>query len=150
MARKKLDSASAKKLAIMWIVLMFFYLYNDVISFFKAETVEGVLSGAPGGIEITPAFLFAAGILMAIPIFAIYLCIALPARTNRPVNIALGMFHLVVLAVTFTAGDEGPDAQYAMYMAFEGLIIGLIAWTAWKWPAEDLPAHSVREVPVTA
>ena len=125
------------KLAIMWVVLIFFYLYNDVISFFKAETVEGVLSGAPGGIEITSTFLFMGALLMAIPIFMVYLSISLPARTNRPVNIVLGIFHLVVLAATFTAGDEGPDAHYALYMVFEGLIIALITWTAWKWPVEE-------------
>ena len=134
------------KLAIMWIVLIFFYLYNDVISFFKAETVEGVLSGAPNGIEITSAFLLAGAVLMCIPIFMVYLSISLPARTNRPVNIVLGIFHLVVLAATFTAGDEGPDAHYALYMVFEGLIIALITWTAWKWPTHDRVA---REVPRT-
>ena len=136
------------KLAIMWTVLIFFYLYNDVISFFKAETVEGVLTGAPNGIEVTSAFLLAGAVLMSIPIFMVYLSISLPAKTNRPLNIVLGIFHLVVLAATFTAGDEGPDAHYALYMAFEGLIIALITWTAWKWPAEDdVSAHATSPSP---
>jgi hypothetical protein len=128
------------KLAIFWIVLMFFYLYNDVISFFRQDTVEGVLSGAPGGIEMTPMFLLAASVLMSIPIFMVLLSVVLPARTNRPVNIVVGIFHLVLLAVTATVGDEAPWAHYVLYMVFEGLVIVLITWYSWKWPAEDTAA----------
>jgi len=129
------------KLAIFWVVLMFFYTYNDVISFFRQDTVEGVLAGAPGGIEMTPVFLLAASVLMSIPIFMILLSVVLPARINRPVNIIVGIFHLVLLAVTATVGDEAPWAHYALYMVFEGLVIAMITWYAWKWPTqEDVPA----------
>ena len=124
------------KLAFFWIVLMFFYLYNDVISFFRQDTVEGVLSGAPGGVEITPVFLLGAAVLMSIPIFMVLLSVVLPAKSDRPVNIVVGIFHMVLLAVTATVGDEAPWAHYALYMVFEGLIISLIIWYAWKWPAE--------------
>lgn len=131
------------KLAMLWIVLIFFYLYNDVISFFRQDTVEGVLSGAPGGVEITPEFLVAGAVLMSIPIFMVLLSIVLPARINRPVNIILGIFHLVLLTVTATVGDEAPWAHYALYMVFEGLIIVLITWFAWNWPkAEDVSAET--------
>jgi hypothetical protein len=131
------------KLAIFWIVLMFFYLYNDVISFFRQDTVEGVLAGAPGGIEMTPMFLLAAAVLMSIPIFMVLLSVVLPARTNRPVNIVVGIFHLVLLAATATVGDELPWAHYALYMVFEGLIISLITWFAWTWPTQDgVATHS--------
>ena len=125
------------KLAIFWIVLMFFYLYNDVISFFKQDTIEGVLAGAPGGVEITPVFLLAASVLMSIPIFMVLLSVVLPAKMNRPVNIVVGIFHLVLLAATATVGDEAPMAHYALYMVFEGLIISLITWYAWKWPTQE-------------
>ncbi|NOQ54942.1 MAG: hypothetical protein GQ558_10110 [Thermoplasmata archaeon] len=128
------------KLAIFWIVLMFFYLYNDVISFFRQDTVEGVLSGAPGGIEITPVFLLAAAVLMSIPIFMVLLSAVLPARINRPVNIIVAIFHLVLLAVTATVGDEAPWAHYALYMVFEGLVIAMITWYSWKWPTEGTVA----------
>jgi hypothetical protein len=125
------------KLAMLWVVLIFFYLYNDVISFFRQDTVEGVLAGAPGGIEMTPVFLVAAAVLMSIPIFMVLLSVVLPVKTSRPVNIIVGIFHLVLLAVTATVGDEAPWAHYALYMAFEGMIIVLITWYAWKWPTED-------------
>jgi len=125
------------KLAIFWIVLMFFYAYNDIISFFRQDTIEGVLAGAPGGIEMTPVFLLAASVLMSIPIFMVLLSAVLPARINRPVNIVVGIFHLVLLGVTSTVGDEGPMAHYALYMVFEGIVIAMITWYAWKWPTQE-------------
>ncbi|MCK5252802.1 MAG: hypothetical protein KAQ96_07620 [Thermoplasmata archaeon] len=125
------------KLAIFWVVLIFFYLYNDVISFMRKDIVEGVLSGTPGGIEITPVFLVAGAVLMSIPIFMVLLSVVLPARTNRPVNIIVGIFHLVLLAFTTTLGDEAAWAHYALYMVFEGMIIVLITWYAWKWPTQE-------------
>jgi len=125
------------KLAIFWIVLMFFYAYNDIISFFRQDTIEGVLAGAPGGIEMTPVFLLAASVLMSIPIFMVLLSAVLPARINRPVNIVVGIFHLVLLGVTSTVGDEGPMAHYALYMVFEGIVIAMIIWYAWKWPTQE-------------
>jgi hypothetical protein len=33
------------KLSGLWVALMFFYVYNDVISFFRRDTIEDVLSG---------------------------------------------------------------------------------------------------------
>lgn len=122
------------KLAILWIVLVFFYLYNDVISSMRKDIVEGVLAGTPGGVEITPAFLVAGAVLMSIPIFMVLLSVVLPARTNRPVNIIVGIFHLVLLAATPSMGNEAPWAHYALYMVFEGMIIVMITWYAWKWP----------------
>jgi len=134
------------KLAIFWIVLMFFYAYNDIISFFRQDTVEGVLAGAPGGIEMTPVFLVAAAVLMSIPIFMVLLSVVLPAKTNRPLNIVVGIFHLVLLAATSTVGDEAPLAHYALYMVFEGIVIALITWSAWKWPMEEgVPAMATRD-----
>jgi hypothetical protein len=139
------------KLAVYWIVLMFFYAYNDIISFFRQDVVEGVLAGAPGGIEMTPVFMLAASVLMSIPIFMVLLCVVLPAKMNRTVNIALGIFHLVLLGATATVGDELPWAHYVLYMVFEGIVISLITWSAWKWPThKGVPTYSAQEVPVTA
>ena len=129
------------RLAVFWIVLMWFYAYNDLMSFFRQDIVEGVLAGNIEGIEFTQPFMFAMALLMSFPIFMILLSVVLPARLNRPVNIFAGIFHLVLLGITATVGDEGPWAYYALYMALEGIIIGLITWTAWKWPASDGAPH---------
>jgi len=126
------------KLSLLWVVLVFFYLYNDVISFFRRETIEIVLSGeVPGGIQITQTFLFAMAILMAIPIFMIFLSLALPAKVNRWVNIILGIFHAVVLVTFFVLVPGETVAHYALYQILEAVFIVLIVWHAWKWPKQE-------------
>ena len=124
------------KLSFLWVVLMFFYLYNDVLSLYRQKILEGLLSGNLEGITFTQEVLFGAAILMAIPIFMVFLSIALPAKWNRWVNIILGIFHAIVLAGTLLAPGE-IWAFYGLYMIFEAVIIGLIIWCAWKWPTQE-------------
>ncbi len=131
------------KLALLWVALVFFYLYNDVISFFRRDTIEMVLSGeVPGGIQINQTFLFAMAILMAIPVFMTFLSLALPAKVNRWVNIILGIFHAVVLVSFFVAVPGETWAYYALYMIFEAVFIVLIVWHAWKWPTQEIKSKS--------
>ena len=56
------------KISLLWVALMFLYLYNDVLSFYRQDTVKDILSGVLGGIQINQVFLFGAAIIMAIPI----------------------------------------------------------------------------------
>lgn len=123
------------KLSVLWICLMFFYLYNDVLSFYRKDIIEGVMSGGFGSIQVTPDFLLMGAILMAIPIFMVFLSLALPARPNRWTNIIVGLFHVVVLLATALVPGE-TWAHYALYMVFEGVFILLIIWHAWKWPQD--------------
>ena len=121
------------KLAGLWIALMFFYAYNDILSFFRKDIADEVLTGKVGGVEINQTFLFAAGILMAIPIFMIFLSLILKAEWNRWVNIIVGLFHIVVLVGSLLVpGDLW--INYALYMFLEGVFIILIIWYAWTWP----------------
>jgi len=124
------------KLSALWVALVFFYSYNDVISFFRQDTIEGVLSGGIGGAIVTPTFLFAMAILLAIPIFMLVLSLALPARVNRRTNIIVGIFHAVVLLATLLVPGE-LWAHYALYMILEAVFIALIVWTAWRWPRQE-------------
>ena len=56
------------KLSILWITLLWFYGYNDIISMFRQDTHEDALAGEFGGIVMSPEFLVGASLLMAIPI----------------------------------------------------------------------------------
>jgi len=125
------------KLSLLWVALVFFYLYNDVISFFRKDTIDLVLAGGVGDLQITETFLFAMAILMAIPIFMTFLSLALPAKANRWVNIILGIFHAVVLVTFFVLVPGETHAHYALYMIFEAVFMALIVWHAWKWPRQE-------------
>ncbi len=121
------------KLALFWVALMFFYLYNDLFSFFKPGTVEELVGGSLEGIVFTQELLFGAALLMALPSIMIFLSLTLKAKMNRMVNIIVGIFHMVVLVGTLMVpGDLW--VYYATYMVFEAVFIILIVWHAWKWP----------------
>ena len=123
------------KLALFWVALMFFYLYNDLFSFFKPGTVEELVGGSLEGIVFTQELLFGAALLMALPSIMIFLSLTLKAKLNRMVNIIVGIFHMVVLVGTMLVpGDLW--VFYATYMVFEAVFIILITWTAWKWPTQ--------------
>jgi hypothetical protein len=124
------------KLSLLWVALMFFYLYNDVFGFFRQDIVEEVLSGEMGGIQINQVFLFGAAILMAIPIFMIFLSLALPAKVNRWVNIIAGIVYAGVLVTIMLVPGE-TWAYYAFYEILEAVFIVLIVWHAWKWPKQE-------------
>jgi len=125
------------KLSVLWIALMFFYLYNDVLSFFRRDIVEEVLSGEMGGMQIGQTFLFGAAILMAIPIFMVFLSVSLPARANRWTNIIVGIFHVIVLLATQLVPGE-TWVNYRLYEILEAVFIALIVWTAWRWPKQEV------------
>ena len=121
------------KLALFWVALMFFYLYNDLLSFFKPGTVEELVGGTLEGIVFTQELLFGAALLMALPSIMIFLSLTLKAKMNRMVNIIVGIFHMIVLVGTLLVpGDLW--VYYATYMVFEAVFIILIVWHAWKWP----------------
>ena len=129
------------KLSALWVALMFFYLYRDVLGFMEPGHIEDLLAGELAGVPMTQAVLLGSAVLMAIPSVMVFLSLALRAKANRWANIILGIVHIAILGGTFFAGDI--SALYAFYAIVEFLLIVLIVWHAWKWPrleqAEVIP-----------
>ncbi len=125
------------KLALLWIALMFFYIYNDVFSFWQPGHVAELIEGQLEGVVFTQEILFGAAILMALPSIMVFLSLTLKAKLNRLVNIIVGIFHIIVLVGSLFVGG-GIWAYYALYMVFEAVFIILIVWTAWKWPVQSI------------
>ena len=120
------------KLSALWVALMCFYLYRDVLGFMEPGHVEDLLAGELAGVRMTQAVLLGSAVLMAIPTVMVFLSLALKARVNRWVNIILGIAHMALLAGTFFVGKI--SALYAFYAIAEFLLMVLIVWHAWKWP----------------
>jgi len=123
------------KLAGLWVALMFFYLYRDVLGFMEPGRVEDLLAGELAGVQMTHAVLLGSAVLMAIPSVMVFLSLILKARANRWVNIILGIAHIVILAGTFFVGEV--SVLYAFYAGVEFVLIVLIVWHAWKWPFRE-------------
>jgi hypothetical protein len=125
------------KLSALWVALVFFYLYNDVISFFRGDVIEQVIAGELEGVQISPSLLFGMALMMAIPIVMVFLSLTLKARVNRWVNIILGIFHAGIMVTTNLLVPGETWAHYTLYMVFETVFIALIIGHAWKWPKQE-------------
>jgi hypothetical protein len=115
------------KLAGLWVILMFFYLYNDVFTLFQPGSMEGV--------QFNQASMLGFAVLMAIPSLMVFLSLTLKAKANRSANIIAGIFHAGVLLSTMLVPGE-VWAYYRLYMIIEGVLIAVIIWNAWKWPEQ--------------
>ena len=123
------------KLSAIWVTLMLFYIYADILGFYTPGTIEQVVSGEIGGVQITDGFLFIMAIWMAVPSVMVFLSLALKANVNRWVNIIAAIASILVLGTTFFVGEFSP--RYTFQAIVEGVLILLIIWYAWKWPKNE-------------
>jgi hypothetical protein len=125
-------------LAALWIALMFLYAYADILGFYRAENVNGVLAGELGGMEITPLLLVGSAILMMVPIAMIVLSLMLRATADRWTNLIVGVAYGMVLAVTVATGEISENtAYYVLIAAAEAVVLVLILWHAWRRPTYE-------------
>ena len=125
------------KLALLWVALMFFYIYNDLFSLYQPGHVAELVEGYLEGVQFTQTLLFGAAVLMAFPSFMVLLSLTLKARANRLVNIIVGILHVLVLLGTQFVGEGETWFYWRFYELLEVLFLGLIIWTAWKWPTTE-------------
>ena len=125
------------KLALLWVALMFFYIYNDLFSMFQPGHVADLVEGHLEGVRFTQPILLGAAVLMAFPSFMIILSLTLKARANRVVNAVVGILHVFVLLGTQFVGEGETWYYWRFYELLEFLFLALIIWTAWKWPTSE-------------
>ena len=132
------------KLAALWTSLMFLYIYVDYFHLFMPGSLEDLLAGKVFVFEITQAFLLAGLASVTIPALMIFLSIALSAKVNRWTNIIVATVY-----IPYTLFNLAGEAW--MHMVFgavvEVVLLLLIIWYAWKWPATD---PHVGSVPITS
>jgi len=126
------------KLSALWVTLMFFYIYADILTFYQPGNIEKLIAGEIGGMQINQAFLLTSAILMAIPSVMVFLSLTLKAKANRWTNIILGIFHAGLLLTTnaLVAGEIW--GFHMLQASVEAVLIALIVWYAWKWPKQEV------------
>ena len=124
------------KLSALWVTLMFFYLYADVLAFYQPGNIEKIIAGEIGGIQINIAFSLSSAMLMAIPSVMVFLSLALKAKVNRWANIIVGIYSAGLLLVTVLLAAAF-DPHYILYDIIEAVLIVLIVGYAWKWPKQE-------------
>jgi hypothetical protein len=124
------------KLSLLWVTLMLFYIYADILGFYTPGVIEKVVSGEIEGVQITEGFLLSMAIWMAIPSVMVFLSLTLKANANRLLNIIAGFVSIIALGATFFVGEFSP--RYMFQAIVEGVLMVWIVWHAWKWPERDL------------
>lgn len=123
------------KLSTLWIFATLNYLYCDVVTLMDPKYLPKFLAGNVGGIEVSPAFLLAAGILVEIPIGMILLSRVLNPRANRLANIAAGLIMTAVQLTSLVARLSAP--YYVFFSVIEIASTAAIVWYAWKWRGDE-------------
>jgi hypothetical protein len=125
------------RLAILWIVILVFYLYNDIFMLMRdLRAGDGAGDSPPS--EVT--MLVYAMVITPCALMP-WLCLALKPAVNRWVNIAVGAAYFAIIVWTLT--PSGTHLFYRFIGVVENLITLLVIWTAWRWPTAQAPGAEV-------
>ncbi|NQU49736.1 MAG: hypothetical protein HQ519_13880 [Planctomycetes bacterium] len=123
------------KLSALWASTMFCYIYCDYFELYVPGKLDGMLQGEMGPLgPVTQGVLIGTSILMAIPSLMVFLSVALPARSNRVLNIVFGVFFTLVMALLTYTSDW---YFYKFFAAIETVLTASVVWYAWKWPKAE-------------
>jgi hypothetical protein len=131
------------KLSVLWIFVTLNYLYCDVAGLMDRSLLSQYLAGRVNGLDVSPGFLLAAGILIEIPITMVLLSTILNYRFNRIANIVAGSVMTIVQVATLFVGS--PRSYYLFFSIIEIACTAFIVWTAWKWSESALQQVEMPE-----
>ncbi len=123
------------KLGALWTSTMFLYIYCDYFELYTPGKLDNMLQGQMGPLgEVTQGVLMGTSVLMTIPSLMIFLSVALPVRYNRILNIVVGAFFTVLLALFVYLA---PWYFYKFFAALEAGLTALVVRYAWTWPKAE-------------
>lgn len=125
------------KLAGLWVAAMFCYLYADVLAFFVPGHLAEILAGEIGGMAIDDLFLAASAGIMVPPILMIFLSLVLKVKSNRRLNIIVGMVYTLIGVSMAAMAVMSFSVGYLIYGTVESILTVLIIWYAWTWPKQE-------------
>lgn len=120
------------KLAFLWTSLLAISIYGDYFELYVPGKVQNLIEGT--GILDSPTKLFLASLWVAIPSLMIALSVFLIPKTNRALNIIVGLLLAVGSILVISQSFYRWYSFYIFYMVLYLLIILSIVWCAWKWP----------------
>jgi hypothetical protein len=120
------------KLAVMWAVIMFFYLYNDVFMLLQAVRSGASASENPPG-ELK--MLIFATIITPSALMPL-LCLVMKPALSRWVNIIVGATYFAIIIWTILPADTSWFYRYIGIV--ENVVTLAVIWTALRWPRPRL------------
>jgi hypothetical protein len=126
-------------LSTVWLFATLNYLYCDVVTLMDPTLLKQFLAGNIGGIEVSQAFLLAAGALVEIPIAMVFLARVLD-RSNPWANILAGIVMTLVQALSVVGRLS--DGYYLFFSSFEIVATVSVVIYAARWIRERRAADS--------
>ncbi len=122
------------QLSALWTATMFCYIYCDYFALYIPGKLEGMMRGEMGPLgPVTQGTLVGTSLLMAVPSLMIALSVVLPARPNRTLNIIVGAFYALLLALFASTATW---YFYKLFAGLEALLAALVVARAWRWPGQ--------------
>lgn len=120
------------KLSALWASTMFCYIYCDYFELYTRGKLQSMLQGDMGPLgSATQGVLMGLSVMMAVPSLMVFLSVALPARYNKLLNIVVGAFFTLLMALlSYSAGWY----FYKFFAGIETILTALVVWYAWRWP----------------
>jgi hypothetical protein len=122
------------KLAALWAATMLCYIYCDYFELYMPGKLDAMMKGRLGPFDVTQGVLIGTSIMMAVPSLMVFLSVALRARSNRMLNIVVGIFFTLLMALLTVAADW---YFYKLFAAIETTLTALVVWYAWTWPKAE-------------
>ncbi len=119
------------KLAALWASVTFLYIYGDYFELYVPKKVAGLLNG--DNMLDSPTKLFIAAFLLLIPSLMVCLSVILKPFPNRILNICLGVFYTLFVALVGVSSISDWRTFYVFYAVVEICLTSLIVWFAWRW-----------------
>ncbi len=119
-------------LSTLWIVVMFNYIYADVLGLNDPAHLVALESGTIGGLPFSPDKLVAAGLLMQVPIAMVLLSRVLRQTPNRVFNMVAAAFMALTQVATLFFGTP-PTPVYYLFSAIEIIVLVVILAVAAAW-----------------
>jgi Family of unknown function (DUF6326) len=130
------------RLAALWASTMFLYVYVDILSLYKPETVRDILRGRVWDFEITQGWALGALVLMTIPSVMIALWVLLPTKANQRTNIVVASLFVLV-----SIGNAIGETWAFIWLGAIGevVLLATVVRLAWRWRAEEARGPSATE-----
>ncbi len=126
------------KLSALWVARMLTGLQGDVLRFLEPGMMQRIASGEGDGMLVSDSLLFAASLVMLLPIVMVVLSLTLPYRWCRWSNFALAAFFVAFDGV----GLPSYGSAHGIALIAAGIAFNLATvWFAWTWRAPSRSPH---------
>ena len=119
-------------LSTLWIFVILNIFARDIHELGRPGMLEQVMSGVVDGVTITPGLMLLGGIMFEVFLVMVVLSQVLKHRTNRCVNMIMGLIAIAIVVMT----NLSPDLDNIFFMIIEIITLVSIIGIAWRWKIE--------------